>query len=245
MTDTVNTDSQDIDTPDPEASGVEESIPDAFPNDTLQEAITRHQLDIPQHALIVLQHYCQLLWRWNAKLNLTRHTNYDLFVARDLIDTLRLAAQIPEGTKVLDVGSGGGVPGIPLAIMRQDLKVSLAESVGKKSTVLQSMVQSMRIPVAVQHDRAENVLKRHRFEVITARAVAPLSKLLTWLSPGLKPGCQLLLIKGRRWTEEYDQANEEGLLERLTVTKLDTWPTPGRNGESVLLKIVANPRRVR
>lgn len=216
---------------------------DVFSNESLNDALTRHKIVLPSHTVNVLQHYCRMLWRWNSKLNLTRHTTYDLFVSRDLIDTLRLAEQIPSGVKLLDVGSGGGVPGIPLAVLRPDLKISLAESVGKKSTVLQSMVQSLRIDVAVQHDRAENVLKRRRFDVITARAVAPLSKLLTWLTPGLKNGCQLLLIKGRRWTEEYDAAGEEGLLQQLTIQKLDTWLTPGRDGESVLLKITATPRK--
>ena len=84
----------------------------------------------------MLERYCELLWEWNEKINLTRHTDYEKFVARDLVDSLAFAEFLEPGEKVLDVGSGGGVPGVVLAIVRPDLKVSLADSVGKKAKVL-------------------------------------------------------------------------------------------------------------
>ena len=72
-----------------------------------------------------IQQYCVLLWHKNQKLNLTRHTDWQTFVARDLVDTLQLSKLIDHGKDVLDVGSGGGVPGLLLAIIRPDLTVHL------------------------------------------------------------------------------------------------------------------------
>ena len=88
-----------------------------------------------------LQEYVQRLWAWNEKLNLTRHTDYEKFVARDLRDTLELSKLLHPEEEVLDVGTGGGVPGVVLAIIRPDLRVTLCESVGKKAQAVQEMVQ--------------------------------------------------------------------------------------------------------
>ena len=97
---------------------------------TLEEALQKFSQQVPAEQLEQLDRYCQLLWDWNSRMNLTRHTDYDLFVSRDLLDTLRLATHLRADTDVLDVGPGGGVPGVLLAILRPDLRVSLAESVG-------------------------------------------------------------------------------------------------------------------
>ena len=157
-----------------ESSGVSHQGNMATAADSLQAALDRFQIDLPPATVAQLNEYCQLLWDWNTKLNLTRHTDFEAFVTRDLLDTQRLVAQIKKAAKVLDVGSGGGVPGIPAAVLRPDLRISLADSVSKKAAALQSMVQTMNVRIAVQPDRAENVLKRHHFDVVTARAVAPL-----------------------------------------------------------------------
>ena len=84
-----------------------------------------HDLELPEDQRTKVKHYCQVLWELNKTLNLTRHTTYDKFVTRDLYDTIQLAKLIPEDKEVLDVGSGGGVPGVLLAIIRPDLKVCL------------------------------------------------------------------------------------------------------------------------
>lgn len=196
-----------------------------------------HGLTVTAEQAVQLAQYCSLLWDWNSRLNLTRHTDWEMFVTRDLLDTQKLAEHIPQGAKILDVGSGGGVPGIPLAILRPDLAVSLCESIGKKSLALKDIVANMQLKVPVHADRAEVVLKKHRFQFITARAVASISKLIGWFNPVWSAAGQLLLIKGPRWIEERDEAMAEGLLKRQTVDQLSSWATPGRDGQSVLLRI--------
>ena len=87
-----------------------------FPAEKLADAIVRHQIELPDEQIALLERYCELLWQWNEKINLTRHTDYEKFVARDLVDSLAFAEFLEPGEKVLDVGSGGGVPGVVLAI---------------------------------------------------------------------------------------------------------------------------------
>lgn len=212
----------------------------ASPEDVQQllRAVAAHQLSVTDEQAARLAHYCRLLWDWNSRLNLTRHTDWDLFVTRDLLDTIELSRHVPRDSTVLDVGSGGGVPGIVLAILRPDLKVALCESIGKKATALQAIVKSLRLPVVVHADRAETILKKHRFQVITVRAVGSISKLLTWFGQVWKSVGQMLLIKGPRWSEEFEEAESEGLLSRLKLESIAEWSTPGRDGQSVLLKIV-------
>ncbi len=212
----------------------------ASPEDVQQllRAIAAHQLSITDEQAARLAHYCRLLWDWNSRLNLTRHTDWDLFVTRDLIDTIELSQRVPKDSTVLDVGSGGGVPGIVLAILRPDLKVALCESIGKKATALQAIVKALRLPIVVHADRAETILKKHRFQVITVRAVGSISKLLTWFVQVWKSVGQMLLIKGPRWTEEFEEAESGGLLNRLKLESIAEWSTPGRDGQSVLLQIV-------
>ncbi len=211
----------------------------ASPEDVqhLLKAVAEHNVSVTDEQAARIAHYCCQLWDWNSRLNLTRHTDWDLFVTRDLIDTIELAKHVGKNANVMDVGTGGGVPGIVLAILRPDLKISLCESIGKKAAALESMVKALRLPVTVHADRAEVILKKRRFDVITVRAVGSISKLLTWFTPVLKSVGQLLLIKGPRWTEENAEAEAAGLLNRLKLESIAEWATPGRDGMSVLLQI--------
>ena len=202
-----------------------------------QTALSGYGLTVPEEAVDQLIHYATLLWEWNERLNLTRHTTFDAFVCRDLLDTLRLSDQIPPEERVLDVGSGGGVPGIPLAILRPDLQVTLAESVGKKAEALKAMVRELQLPVPVQAKRAEEVLRNQRFHVLTIRAVAPLRKLLFWFQLNPRQFRRLLLIKGPRWQQEKEEAEQEGLLDRFQVAVIDEYATPGHDNNSVILEV--------
>src|SRR5262245_63706219 len=111
--------------------------------DTLADALQRHHFDLPANQIGQLDKYCRLLWDWNTKLNLTRHTDYEKFVGRDVVDTLQLAAHLREGDEVLDVGTGGGVPGVVLAIVRPDLKMTLCDSVAKKVRAVERLVKEL------------------------------------------------------------------------------------------------------
>lgn len=205
--------------------------------DSLAAALGRHHIELePQQAELIDQ-YCRLLWEWNEKLNLTRHTGHEKFVSRDLVDSLVLSRHLEHGERVLDVGTGGGVPGILLGICRPDLQVSLCESVAKKARVVEQIVAALGLPLNVYHRRAEDLLAERSFDTLTARAVAPLAKLLTWFADRWGAFDRLLAIKGPHWVAERHEARERNLLKGLDLRKLETWPLPGVESESVLLEI--------
>ncbi|MCI0334747.1 MAG: 16S rRNA (guanine(527)-N(7))-methyltransferase RsmG [Planctomycetes bacterium] len=184
-----------------------------------------------------LDHYRRLLWSWNERMNLTRHTTLVKFVNRDVFDSHQFSLLLERGARVLDVGTGGGVPGVVLAILRPDLSVSLCESTQKKARAVEAIVGELEIPVPVFATRAEEVLQVSTFDTLVARALAPLSKILTWLTPHWDAFDRLLIVKGPAWVEERADARHRGLLHGLELRKAATYETPGTGAESILLSI--------
>lgn len=219
-----------------------EQIADASPpslpaTNSLAEAAQLFGIDLPAATLKSIDRYVKLLWRWNEKINLTRHTDYSKFAARDLLDCLQLAALLHEGEEILDVGSGGGVPGVVLAMVRPDLQISICDSVGKKAKVLKEIVKELDLPVAVYDQRAESLLEDLRFDAVTARAVGPMAKMLKWFQPHWLSIGRLLLIKGPKWLEERGEARHFGLFNGLECRKAAEYPMPGSDSSSVIVKI--------
>ncbi len=184
-----------------------------------------------------LKEYCRVLWEWNAKLNLTRHDTFEKFVARDLVDTMQLAEHIPRGQNVLDVGSGGGVPGMVLSIIRPDLNVTVCDSVTKKANALAGIASELNLPLRVAHARAESLLEVASYDVLTARAVGPLTRMLTWFEDRWDSIGQLLLIKGPKWVDERGEARHHGKMKGLELRKLAQYPIPGCAWNGVILSI--------
>ena len=205
--------------------------------DTLSAALARHGIELPEEQIAELDRYCLRLWDWNARLNLTRHTDYERFVSRDVVDSLWLERFLESGERVLDVGTGGGVPGVVLAIVRPDLAVALCDSVAKKARAVAAIVEEAGLKIPVHHAAAQDLLEGHRFDTLVLRAVAPLPKLLTWFNPHWDDFGRLLLIKGPAWTEERAACRERRLLQGLRLSKLAAYPLPGTNSESVVLQI--------
>jgi len=210
--------------------------------DDLAAAVAEHGIELPDEQIALLRRYCVLLWDWNTKLNLTRHTDYRKFVARDLVDSLVFAEFLASGEKILDVGTGGGVPGVVLAVVRPDLSVSLCESVGKKARAVADIVDRLGLAVPVHEARAEDLLGAWRGNTLVARAVARLAKLLRWLKPHWGSFDRLLILKGPSWVEERGEARHYGLLRNLALRKLTSYPLPGTGAESVLLQICPKER---
>jgi 16S rRNA (guanine527-N7)-methyltransferase len=204
----------------------------------LADALAARGLELDSDQVAQLDRYRAALWRWNEQLNLTRHTTIEKFVDRDVVDGLELAGLVAKRRRVLDVGAGGGVPGLIMAICRPDLRMCLAESTQKKARVLQSMVDELGLSVEVFAVRAEELLELRTFDVLVARAVAPMWKLLTWLAPHWDAFEELLMIKGKSWVEERGEARHRGLLKSLELRKAAAYPMPGDPpGESVILRI--------
>ncbi|WP_376707657.1 16S rRNA (guanine(527)-N(7))-methyltransferase RsmG [Nocardioides alcanivorans] len=107
---------------------------------------------------------------------------------RHLVNCAVLADAIPEGVRVCDIGSGAGLPGLVLAIVRPDLDITLVEPLLRRTTFLTEVVDDLGLDqVTVWRGRADEFAEKHAFDVVTSRAVAPLDRLLTWSMPLVSP----------------------------------------------------------
>ncbi|MFM8635286.1 MAG: 16S rRNA (guanine(527)-N(7))-methyltransferase RsmG [Planctomycetia bacterium] len=199
-------------------------------------------LEIPTEATQRLAAYAASLWSWNEKLNLTRHTDVEKFVSRDVADAAAIAPHLAAGERVLDVGTGGGVPGIILAILRPDLRVELCDSVAKKARVVADIVRETGLAIPVHAGAAQAIVAArrgggNRFDTLVVRAVAPLVKLLGWFEPIADAYGRMLVIKGPRWEEEKGEARHRGFVKKVSVRRVAAWPIPGSDNESVLLEV--------
>ncbi len=183
-------------------------------------ALERHSIELEEPVAEKLEAYAKTMWQWNDQLNLTRHTTWDLFVGRDLRDCVQLAPTLDPGEEVLDLGSGNGVPGIPLSILRPDVDVSLAESVAKRANVLGEMISELDLPVPVYSARGEDLLDDFRFSSLVCRAVGSITKLCRWIEPHWSNVDRMLLIKGPKWVEERGEARHQGLMANLQLRKI-------------------------
>jgi 16S rRNA (guanine527-N7)-methyltransferase len=211
----------------------------AFSDDTLAAALARHNIELPEEQVRQLDRYRAALWQWNEKLNLTRHTTLEKFVSRDVVDALAFSEFLETGERVLDVGTGGGVPGVILAMTRGDLRIELCESVAKRAKAVAEIVRETGLDIPVHHARAEALLETEVYDVLLVRAVASLAKLLAWFAPHWNSIGRLLALKGPAWVEERGEARHLGLLRDVQLRKLAAYPLPGTESQSVLLELRA------
>lgn len=216
-----------------------DSSTDFAPGDEIRFAARGLGIDLTAPQTRLLGEYCRLLWSWNEKINLTRHTDVAKFVRRDLLDTWAFARAIQPDEIVVDVGTGGGVPGIPLAILRPDVRVHLCETVGKKARAVHDIVEELGLSIPVLHGRIEEFLSEGRWEFhsLLFRAVAPLSKILRWVHPHWERFDRLLILKGPHWVEERGEARHFGHLQGLALRVIDRYEMPDTGAESYLLQI--------
>ena len=209
----------------------------AFPQ-ALQDELTRGLavLDLDPAALApLLLQYLALLDRWNHTYNLTAVRDPREMVTRHLLDSLAMHAFVENGT-LADLGTGPGLPGIPLAIAKPYLQVTLVESNGKKARFLREAVRTLGLANArVAESRAEAVdVQVHNggaaYDAITARALDTLAGIIKVGGHLLKPGGKLLAMKGVRPVEEI-----AALPAGWTVSALHALSVPGLVGDRHLV----------
>jgi 16S rRNA (guanine527-N7)-methyltransferase len=127
---------------------------------------------------------------------------------RHILNCAVVADLIPPAARVLDIGSGAGLPGIPLALARPDLRVVLVEPLARRVEWLRMVLADLELPVEVERGRAEDTPIRRRWEgadVVTSRAVAPLHRLAAWCLPLVRPGGMMLAVKGMSAPAEVER----------------------------------------
>ncbi len=163
-------------------------------------------------ALDKFDRYAALLVEWNQKMNLTAITDPMGIVVKHFADSLAAVPLLPseQGISLIDVGTGAGFPGIPFAIVRPDIRLTLLDSLNKRLTFLEEVCRELAIPVQRIHARAEEGGRkphlREQFDVATARAVAGLPVLLEYCLPFVKQGGCFIALKGPDSDEEHRAA---------------------------------------
>jgi 16S rRNA (guanine527-N7)-methyltransferase len=152
------------------------------------DIILKYFLDFNEHQTNQLAALDGLYAEWNQKINVISRKDIDSLYEKHVLHSLSIAAvfDFPKGSEVIDIGTGGGFPGIPLAIFFPEVKFHLVDSINKKLKIIEAVKEQIGLPnITTQHTRAEDI-KNQKFDFAVSRAVAPLKDLIKWSYPLLK-----------------------------------------------------------
>lgn len=180
--------------------------------DLLKAKAEVFHVKLDEKALERFDTYAKLLIEWNEKINLTAITDPEGIVIKHFVDSLTIfdAVDIPDGAKVIDVGTGAGFPGLVMLIARPNLNMTLMDSTKKRLTVIEDILSSLGLNANVVHCRAEEAGKmseyREQFDIATARAVTNLRDLAEYCLPLVKVGGKFVPMKSAKAMEEMEEA---------------------------------------
>ncbi|ATQ73431.1 16S rRNA (guanine(527)-N(7))-methyltransferase RsmG [Massilia violaceinigra] len=202
----------------------------------LANGIKELKLDLNEQQHGQLLDYLALLAKWNSVYNLTSVRDPMQMVTHHALDSLAAVSAFEGAVSVLDVGAGGGLPGIVLAIARPDMKVALIDTVHKKTAFLTQVKAELGLAnVTVHTARVEQLQVPHKFDVITSRAFADLSDFVNWSGHLLAEGGKFIALKGTAPADE-----QERLPSDWKVSELRAIQVPGLQAERHLVFIEKN-----
>lgn len=167
-----------------------------------KELLHKHCSYLTDEQLEQFDTYARLLVEWNEKMNLTAITEPDEIVIKHFVDSLEFLeyADLPQGAKVIDVGTGAGFPSVPLLIARPDIQLTLMDALNKRLNFLDAVLTETGLDAELVHSRAEELGKdknyREQYDIATARAVAPMNVLSEYCLPFVKLGGEFVALKG-------------------------------------------------
>ena len=199
----------------------------------LNEGIAALGLDLSADQTEKLLDYLALLAKWNSVYNLTSVRDPMQMLTLHVLDSLAAVPAFADAQNVLDVGAGGGLPGMVLAIARPDIKVSMIDTVHKKTAFLTQVKAELGLSnVSVYTKRVEQLEVQQKFDVITSRAFADLSDFVNWSNHVLAEGGQYIALKGVAPPDERERLPAD-----WKVTELRAIQVPGLNAERHLVFI--------
>lgn len=204
---------------------------------TLAQGAAALQRGLSERQIALLMDYLALLIKWNAVYNLTAVRDPAQMVVQHVLDSLAAVAAFDGVHSVLDVGAGGGLPGMVLAIARPDMQVAMIDTVHKKTAFLTQVKAELGLGnVTVHTARVEQLQVAQPFEVITSRAFAELADFINWSGHLLAPGGRFIAMKG---------VNPQQELARLpagwAVREVRALTVPGLQAERHLIFIERSP----
>ena len=199
----------------------------------LEQGIQEMGLSCPAGATSKLMAYLQLLEKWNASFNLSGVSDMETMVSRHLLDSLALSPYL-EGELFVDVGSGAGLPGIPLAILNPDKQFVLIDSNGKKTRFLfQAKIELGLSNVSVENCRVEHYQSQQQIDMVMCRAFSTLEDVVIRLQAIFSSKCKLLAMKGHYPEDEISQ-----LPDGFEATNTIKLKIPGSDSQRHLIEVM-------
>ena len=180
-------------------------------NDKLKKALNEINIEINEKQIQKFYKYMNLLIEWNEKINLTAITEENDIILKHFVDSLTIQKYIEKNKKIVDIGTGAGFPGIPLAIMNEENEITLVDSLNKRINFLNEVIEKLELKnVTALHFRAEefcqNKKYRESYDYAVSRAVANLTTLSEYLIPAVKVGGKVICMKGSQIERELKEA---------------------------------------
>ncbi len=175
----------------------------------MDKIIRKYFPDLDQDQQAKIAQLGELYNDWNSKLNLISRKDMDHFYERHVLHSLGIAkvCNFNAGCSIVDVGTGGGFPGIPLAIVYPEAKFHLVDSIAKKLRAVDEIVAALGLKnVTTQQSRIEDI--NHQFDYSVSRAVARMLSFYRWVQPQIKPGGTMLYLKGGDIEDEMKELNK-------------------------------------
>lgn len=200
----------------------------------------------PSERLALVERYVALLATAGVERGLIGPREAPRLWDRHVLNCLAVAEVVPEGVTVADLGSGAGLPGLVLALGRPDLTVTLVEPLLRRTVFLEEVVGELGLDtVTVHRGRAEELHGSARFDVVTARALAPLSRLLGWAMPLVAARGALVAMKGSSAVEEIAAARPTLAKLRCAAPEILTVGVPGGSSTATVVRVAhADPSRI-
>lgn len=172
--------------------------------------------------------YLELLLKWNAKLNLTAVRQPEEIVERHFVECIQCAEELPEVSTLLDFGSGAGFPGIPIALIRREIQVTLGESQAKKASFLREAVRTLELSASIYDGRIEEMTPDTRFDAVSLRAVDKMADACAAALERLRPEGWLVVFATESTVEGLRQATPD-------IDWADRISTPGLSGGFLMM----------
>lgn len=210
-------------------------------NDLIEEC-KELKLEINEKMQEQFYTYMELLIKWNENVNLTAITEPKEVLQKHFIDSLTILAYIDENSSIIDVGTGAGFPGIPVKIVKKNIKVTLLDALNKRLNFLNDVIDNLQLSnIETIHSRAEEAGKnkdlREKFDIATSRAVAPLNILVEYLLPFVKVGGKCLCMKGSNIEEEINNSKNAIKILGGKIEKVEEFNLPNSDIKRTIIVI--------
>lgn len=207
-----------------------------------QDGASEHGIEITSHHLDLFRIYLYEIRDWNRHINLTGLSEIERIVTELFLDSLIPAPNLPARGRMLDVGSGAGIPGVPLKICKPDLRIDLLEPHSKKVSFLRQITRLLNLKdiwiIRGRIERDQALLDPAGYDVISSRALAGLDQITGWCTPFLKPGGLLVGFLGSGGDKEIERTRRIFEQQGLAPLRIKAYILPGGKTErtSIILK---------